>query len=120
MEAQVTTPTPPPPPPGTTHSPGPWRICGPSKTSVYTTIKAADGRTVARIGLRNPQNAPRTDRTDTNNALVISLLPELLAALEDMTALAIKMGNLAGGTDTSADLVTLRKTQALIAKARHL
>lgn len=115
----MTTPTPPPPPPSTTHSPGPWRISGQSVSGRYITVKAANGRTVARVPF-NPENTPLPECTDARDALVISLLPELLAALQDMTALAIKMGNLAGGTDTSADLVTLRKTQALIAKARHL
>ena len=64
------------------------------------------------------QKHPLAECTDARDALIIALAPKLLAALEDMVALAIKMGNLAGGTDTSADLARLRKAQNLITKAR--
>lgn len=114
----MTTPTFPPPAPCTTHSPAPWHIHGQSESGRYITVKAANGRTVARVPF-NPENTPLPECTDARDALVISLLPEMLVALQDMVTLAIKLGNLAGGTDTSADLATLRKTQALIAKARH-
>jgi hypothetical protein len=80
-------------------------------------VKAANGRTVARVPW-NGENTPLAEFTDARDALTIALAPELLAALEDMVALAIKMGKLAGGTDTSADLVRLRKAQSLITKAR--
>ena len=113
----MTTPTSPPPPPGTTHSPAPWHIHGQSESGRYITVKAANGRTVARVPF-NAENTPLADYTDAQDALLTSLAPELLAALEDMTALAIKLGNLAGGTDTSADIVTVRRTRDLIAKAR--
>jgi hypothetical protein len=107
------------PAPGTTHSPAPWRVRGQSETGRHITVTAANGRTVALV----PWNAPYTpvaECTDARDALTISLAPELLAELEDMVALVIKMGNLAGGTDTSADLVRLRKAQNLITKARRL
>jgi hypothetical protein len=113
----VTTPTPPPPKTRTTHSPGPWRIHSQSESGRYITVKAANGRTVARVPF-NPENTPLPECTDARDALVISLLPEMLAALQDVVTLAIKLGNLAGGTDTSADLVTVRRVRDLIAKAR--
>lgn len=77
----MTTPTPPLPPPGTTHSPGPWRISGQSESGRYITAKAANGRTVARVPF-NPENTPLTECTDARDALMISLLPEMLDALE--------------------------------------
>jgi len=113
----VTTQPAPLPAPGTTHSPAPWRVRGQSQTGRHITVTAANGRTVALV----PWDAPYTpvaECTDARDALLISLAPELLNALEDMVALAIKMGKLAGGTDTSADLVRLRKAQSLITKAR--
>ena len=103
--------------PGTTHSPGPWRIHWKSQSGPYLTIKAADGRTVARVP-RNPEKAPSTDRTDTNNALAISLLPQALDSLENMFTLAIKLVNMVGGSDTHADLVTILEARGLINKAR--
>ncbi len=113
----MTTQPAPLPAPGTTHSPPPWRVHGQSETGRYITVKAANGRTVARVPF-NRENTPLAECTDAGDALLISLAPELLNALEDMVALAIKMGKLAGGTDTSADLVRLRKAQSLITKAR--
>ena len=112
----MTTQPAPLPAPGTTHSPAPWRVHSQALGS-YITVKAANGRTVARVPW-NGENTPLAECTDARDALTISLAPELLAALEDMVALAIKMGDLAGGTDTSADLVRLRKAQSLITKAR--
>jgi hypothetical protein len=114
----VTTPTfPLRAPPGTTHSPAPWHISGQSESGRYITVKAANGRTVARVPW-NGENTPLLECTDAQDALLTSLAPELLAALEDMVALAIKLGNFAYSTDTSADIVAVRKTQALITKAR--
>ena len=77
--------TPPPPPPGTTHSPAPWRIQGQSESGRYITVKAANGRTVARVPF-NAENTPLADCTDAQDALAISLAPEALAALEDTWA----------------------------------
>ncbi len=120
----MTTQPAPLPPPGAsalricaTHSPAPWRVHGQSETGRYITVKAANGRTVARVPW-NGENTPLAECTDARDALTIALAPELLAALEDMVALAIRMGNLAGGTDTSADLVRLHKAKNLITKAR--
>ncbi len=113
----MTTQPTPLPAPGTTHSPAPWRVHGQSETGRYITVKAANGRTVARVPW-NGENTPLAECTDARDALTIALAPELLAALEDMVTLAIKMGNLAGGTDTSADLVRLHKAKSLITKAR--
>lgn len=113
----MTTQPAPLPPPGTTHSLAPWRVHGQSETGRYITVKAANGRTVARVPW-NGENTPLAECTDARDALTIALAPELLAALEDMVALAIRMGNLAGGTDTSADLVRLHKAKNLITKAR--
>ena len=113
----MTTPTAPPPAPGTTHSPAPWHIHGQSESGRYITVKAANGRTVARVPF-NAENTPLADYTDAQDALLTSLAPELLAALEEMTALAIQLGNFAYSTDTSADIVAVRKTRALITKAR--
>jgi hypothetical protein len=78
----VTTPTAPPPAPGTTHSPGPWHIHGQSESGRYITVKAANGRTVARVPF-NPENTPLAECTDALDALAISLLPELLDALQN-------------------------------------
>ena len=113
----MTTPTtPPPPPPGTTHSPAPWHIHGQSESGRYITVKAANGRTVARVPF-NREDTPLAECTDAQDALLTSLAPELPAALEDMVALALKLGRLAGGTDTTADIVRLKKAQALIIHA---
>lgn len=67
-------------PPGTTHSPGPWRIHGQSESGRYITVKAANGRTVARVPF-TPENTPLEQCTDASDALLIAAAPELLAAL---------------------------------------
>jgi hypothetical protein len=113
----VTTPTPPPPPPGPRHSPGPWRISSLSETGRYITVKAANGRTVARVPY-NPKNTPVQQCTDEYDALAISLLPQALDSLENMFTLAIKLVNMVGGSDTHADLVTILEARGLINKAR--
>ena len=81
----MTTPTAPPPAPGTTHSPAPWHIHGQSESGRYITVKAANGRTVARVPF-NREDTPLADCTDAQDALLTSLAPELLAALEDAYA----------------------------------
>jgi hypothetical protein len=116
----VTTQPAPLPEPGTTHSPAPWRVHSQSGTGRYITVKARNGRTVARVPW-NVANTPLAECTDARDALTIALAPELLAELEHMVALVrecIEAGALAGGTDTSADLVRLRKAQSLITRAR--
>jgi hypothetical protein len=92
-------------------------VRGQSQTGRHITVTARNGRTVARVPW-NVANTPLAECTDARDALTIALAPELLASLEDMVALAIKMGNLAGGTDTSADLARLIQAQSLITEAR--
>ena len=74
--------TPPPAPPDTTHSPAPWRIQGQSESGRYITVKAANGRTVARVPF-NRNDTPLAELTDAQDALAISLAPEALDALQD-------------------------------------
>lgn len=76
----MATTTPPPPAPGTTHSPGPWRVHGQSESGRYITVKAANGRTVARVPF-NPENTPLSECTDASDAHLIAAAPVLLAAL---------------------------------------
>jgi hypothetical protein len=81
-EAQVTTQPAPLTAPFTTHSPAPWRVHGQSETGRYITVKAANGRTVARVPW-NGENTPLAECTDARDALAISLAPQALSALED-------------------------------------
>lgn len=106
----MTTPTTPPPAPGTSHSPGPWRISGQSESGRYITVKAANGRTVARVPF-NPENTPLSECTDASDALITSLAPELLAALEDMVTCF-------GGHSDALAREHLAQARAIIAKAR--
>ena len=77
----MTTQPAPLPPPGTTHSPAPWRVHGQALGS-YITVKAANGRTVARVPW-NGENTPLAECTDARDALTIALAPEALDALQD-------------------------------------
>ena len=108
----MTTPTPPPPPPGTTHSPGPWRISGQSESGRYITVKAANGRTVARVPF-NSENTPLPECTDATDALIVSLAPEMLAALEDMVICF-------GGHSDALARQYLLPAKAIIEKVRGL
>jgi len=78
----VTTQPAPLPAPGTTHSPAPWRVHGQSETGRYITVKARNGRTVARVPW-NVANTPLAECTDARDALTIALAPEALDALQD-------------------------------------
>lgn len=115
----MTTQPAPLPAPGTTHSPAPWRVHGQSETGRYITVKAANGRTVARVPW-NHANTPLAECTDARDALTISLAPELLAALEDMVALVRECFDAGAIFDDDGDDSDrrLNKAISLIAKAR--
>ena len=115
----MTTLTTPPPAPGTTHSPAPWRVHGQSETGRYITVKAANGRTVARVPW-NGEKTPLAECTDARDALTIALAPELLAALEDMVALVQERFEAAALPEDEGDDLTRRfdKAANLITKAR--
>ncbi len=106
------------PPPGTTHSPAPWRVHG-QALGRYITVKAANGRTVARVPW-NGENTPLAECTDARDALIIALGPELLAALEDMVALVQERFEAAALSEDKGDDLTRRVDKAanLIAQAR--
>lgn len=107
------------PPLSTTHSPGPWSLKETEAHPYEVHLCDAYGQYIADITSPIPVLPYKGfDALGQRNLELIRSGPELLAALQDMVSLAIKLGNLAGGTDTSADLVTLRRTQALIAKVR--
>jgi len=108
----VTTTTAPPPAPGTSHSPGPWRVHGQSESGRYITVKAANGRTVARVPW-NSENTPLCECTDASDALIISLAPGMLAALEDMVVCF-------GGHSDALARENLAQAKAIIAKVRGL
>ena len=107
------------PAPGTTQSPAPWRVHGQSETGRYITVKAANGRTVARVPW-NGENTPLAECTDARDALTIALAPELLAALEDMVALVQERFEAAALSEDEGDDLTRRVDRAanLIAQAR--
>ena len=115
----MTTQPAPLPAPGSTHSPAPWRVHGQSETSRYITVKAANGRTLARVPW-NGENTPLEECTDARDALTIALAPELLAALEDMVALVKERFEAAALTEDEGDDLTRRfdKAANLITKAR--
>jgi hypothetical protein len=104
--------------PGTTHSPAPWRVHSQALGS-YITVKAANGRTVARVPW-NGENTPLAECTDARDALTISLAPELLAALEDMVALVQERFEAAALSEDEGEDLTRRfdKAANLITKAR--
>ncbi|MCA3370681.1 MAG: hypothetical protein INF89_14380, partial [Roseomonas sp.] len=113
----MTTQPAPLPAPGTTHSPAPWRVRGQALGS-YITVKAANGRTVARVPW-NGENTPPAEYTDARDALTIALAPELLAALEDMVALVQERFEAAALSEDEGDDLTRRFDRAknLIAEA---
>lgn len=114
----MTTPTAPPPAPGTTHSPAPWHIHGQSESGRYITVKAANGRTVARVPF-NREDTPLADCTDARDALLTSLAPELLAALQDMVALVCECLEQAIFDDEGEDAERrLQIANSFIARAR--
>ena len=105
-------------PPGTTHSPAPWHISGQSESGRYITVKAANGRTVARVPW-NGENTPLAECTDAQDALIIALAPELLAALEDMVAMVTELGRgFATASLGMGGIFRLEKAEKLAAKAR--
>ena len=106
------------PAPGTTHSPAPWRVHGQSETGRYITVKARNGRTVARVPW-NVANTPLAECTDARDALTIALAPELLAALEDMVALHRQRSQLTHPPDDGVPWdQRIANADALIAWAR--
>lgn len=115
----MTTQPAPLPAPGTTHSPAPWRVHSQSGTGRYITVKARNGRTVARVPW-NVANTPLAECTDARDALTIALAPELLAALEDMVALVQERFEAAALSEDEGDDLTRRfdKAANLITKAR--
>ena len=106
-------------PPGTTHSPAPWHISGQSESGRYITVKAANGRTVARVPF-NREDTPLPECTDAQDALLTSLAPELLAQLDNMVALVRECFEAGGLFDDDGDDADRRLNKAanLIAKAR--
>ena len=111
-------------PPGTTHSPAPWHIHGQSESGRYITVKAANGRTVARVPF-NAENTPLADFTDAQDALLTSLAPELLAQLAKVAsgthAMLVGMFCLGGISEAHAIKLAdqrLQTTNDLITKAR--
>ena len=105
-------------PPGTTHSPAPWHIQGQSESGRYITVKASNGRTVARVPF-NREDTPLAECTDARDALTIALAPELLAALEDMVALHRQRSQLTHPPDDGVPWdQRIANADALITRAR--
>jgi hypothetical protein len=114
----VTTQPAPLPAPGTTHSPAPWRVHSQSGTGRYITVKARNGRTVARVPW-NVANTPLAECTDARDALTIALAPELLASLEDMVALHCQRSQLTHPPDDGVPWdQRIANADALITRAR--
>lgn len=67
----------------TKFTPGPWAVTGQSDAGRYITVKAVNGRTVARIPFSR-ENAPLSEITDASDADLIAAAPALYAALINM------------------------------------
>lgn len=63
------------------HTPGPWTISGQSVTGKYITIKAANGRTVARVPFDTILAGENGTATDEGDAYLIAAAPDLLDTL---------------------------------------
>lgn len=68
------------------HSEGPWTVTGQSEAGRYITVKAANGRVVARVPWTTDKQLEQGPATDNDDAVLISMSPEMLEALEHATA----------------------------------
>ncbi len=64
-----------------THTPGPWHVTGQSEGGRYITVKAEQGRTVARVPFNTEREVEAGQITDSADADLIAAAPDLLAAL---------------------------------------
>lgn len=71
----------------TKFTPGPWAVTGQSDAGRYITVKAANGRTVARIPFSR-ENAPLSEITDASDADLIAAAPDLFEAISKLLAYA--------------------------------
>lgn len=62
---------------------GPWSITGQSDAGGYITIKAASGRTVARVPFSR-EGAHLSEITDASDAALIAAAPDMFAALSQI------------------------------------
>lgn len=72
--------------PKNSHTAGPWTKASQSEGGRYITIKAANGRTVARVPFNTEREAERGEITDDSDADLIASSPDLLTALETIAA----------------------------------
>lgn len=70
----------------------PWHIAGQSEASRYITVKAASGRTVARIPWNRPET-PLSECTDAGTARLIAAAPDMAETIRDLLALHIAHHN---------------------------
>lgn len=67
------------------HSRAPWKVTGQSEGGRYITVQAADGRVVARVPWNTEKQLEAGPATDNDDAVLISMSPEILDALEHAT-----------------------------------
>jgi hypothetical protein len=63
-------------------APGPWRVTGQSEGGRYITVKAHNGRTVARVPWNTDKEAEANQATDDSDAKLIAKAPEMHGLLE--------------------------------------
>lgn len=94
-----------------THTPGPWQVNRKYKMSVET---CADGQGINLIAECSDPDGFRTSGEDQANARLIAAAPELLAALEVITACVDRNG----GSVRTITPEAIIQARAAIAKAR--
>ena len=60
------------------HTLGPWAVTGESRAGRYITVKAASGRTVARVMFSSEAEGEAGTATDAHDAALIAAAPEML------------------------------------------
>jgi hypothetical protein len=66
------------------HSPAPWTVTSESRGGRYITVKAADGRTVARVPFSSEAEGEAGTATDAGDADVIAAAPKLVALMRTL------------------------------------
>jgi len=102
-------------------TPGPWAVTGQSDAGRYIVVKAANGRTVARVPFSR-ENLPLSEITDASDAALIAAAPDLYAALEFAVRelRLVRDGSLHGTPNSVFALIpeAIEKADAALSRAR--
>ena len=104
------------------HTEGPWKVTGQSEGGRYITVEASNGRVVARVPWNTEKQLEAGPATDNDDAVLVSMSPEILEALEHATARLRMVAAIANGLPARyarqlVDVQAYGDLEAVIAKA---